>query len=146
EPIEAEPAGLAAEQVERGRRDSVEAQGGEADPAVPGDQRGHALAHLRGQIRHRKERAVVVRMRVDETGGNDAVRGVDLADPPPVPDHADRDDTVGGDANIGPAPRSAGPVDHEAVANDEVDLGHARLDYLTMRTLQSASWLTFFDT
>jgi len=62
-------------------------------------------------------------------------------------DEARRDDAVGGDAEIGSTSCGARPVDHTAVAKDELDRGGGPPPrYLTMRTLQAASWLTFFDT
>jgi hypothetical protein len=91
-------------------------------------------------------------VRVDEAGRDDAARGVDLAGPAPVADLADRDDAVAGDADVGPAPGRAGAVDQEAVADDELDVrhgSHGQCDgprYLTIRTLQPASWLTFLET
>jgi len=122
--IEAEPAGVAAQEVERRGRHAVEDQRRQADAAVPGDDGGHALAHLRGHVRHREEGAIVVGVGVDEARRHGAVGRVDLAGADRPADLADRDDAVPGDPDVGAAPFSAGAVDHDPVANDELHLGH----------------------
>ena len=57
---------FAAEQVHRRRRVAVEGHRGEADPAIAGDDGGHALADLRQHVRRVEHDAVVVGVGVDE--------------------------------------------------------------------------------
>ncbi len=121
---EAEPTRLAAEQVQRRRRDAVERERSQADAAIAGDEAGDALAHLRRHVGHRQEGAVVVGMRVDEARRHDLAGGVDFARTGGAADPPQRHDAITGDRNIGTKPRRAGTVDDRTVADDRVDLAH----------------------
>src|SRR5207245_2835116 len=85
-------------------------------------------------IRGRKECAVVMGVHVDEAGGEDLPRDVDLARTRSLADDPDRGDTVAGDRDIGPAARPAAAVDHLAAAQNPI--GHYRLTCRTKKLLR----------
>src|SRR4029077_1740164 len=64
---------------------------------------------------------VVMGMYVDEAGGDDLARDVDLSRPRHLADEPDRRNTVAGNRDIGMAARAAAAVDQLTAAQNPVD-------------------------
>jgi hypothetical protein len=92
--------------------------GGEPDPAVAGHHGGDAVPRRRRHPLVPRRLAVVVRVHVDEAGGEDGTVGVDGA--APGPDVADCDDAVAVHRHVGGAGWRAGAVDHRGSADHQV--------------------------
>jgi hypothetical protein len=90
-----------------------------AEAAVTADHRGDALCEFEFHAGIAKERAVVVRVRVDESRGEARALAVDLARC--VPGAADRGDTSAVDFDVCVERGAAAAVEHPHVANREVD-------------------------
>ncbi len=92
----------------------------EREPAVAADDGGDAVhaRGARGGVPH--ELRVVVRVRVDEPGGDNAPAGVDLACRVVV-DLPDRDDATVSDPDVGDDARRARAVDDGAAFDDFVE-------------------------
>src|SRR6267143_3359144 len=73
-------------------------------------------------------------MYVDEAGGDDLPRDVDLARTHHLADDPDRGDTVAGDRHISPTARPAAAVDHLTAVQNPI--GHADLTRRTRRSLR----------
>ena len=63
------------------QRDQVRSDGGDGESAVAGDDAGHAVEGRRGEPRVPEHLGVVVGVDVDEPGGDDLARGVELTLP-----------------------------------------------------------------
>ena len=112
-----------AEEVERRRHGAAGPEGRHADAAVPGDDGGDALAGLRGHVAIDEEEVVVVGVRVDEAGGDDAPRRVDGArGRRRVELAADRGDALARDGDVGAHARRPRPVDHRPALEENVVL------------------------
>ncbi len=91
----------------------------EPDPAVAHGHRRHAVMRRRGQQRIPGGLAVVVGVGVDEPRGHQQAIGIELATA--LGDVVtDCDDPLPLDGDIGPTRRSARPVDHRAVSDDQI--------------------------
>ena len=104
--------------------------GGEREPAVAADDRGHAVHVGGGGQGVPEELRVVVRVRVDHAGHHREPAGVELGGPLLV-DLPDGDDPAVADADVGQAAGFPGPVDDRAGSDDVVEhgtsgSGHAR--------------------
>ena len=112
-----------AEEVERRRHGAAGPEGRHADAAVPGDDGGDALAGLRGHVPVDEEEVVVVRVHVDETGGDDAPGRIDGAGGRRcVEIAADGRNAVARDRDVGAHARRARPVDHRPALEEDVVL------------------------
>ena len=112
------------QKVHRGRGLGARERG-EADPAVPGHHRRHALADLRRHVGAGEHRPVIVRVRVDESRRDDQSGGVNLAGGFDVRIEviADRDDAVAGDRDVEVDTGSARAVDDIAGVNQQIARG-----------------------
>ena len=91
----------------------------EADTAVAHHRRGDAVPSGRCELGVPGRLRVVVGVRVDEPGGDEAAVGVDLASPG-ADIGADLRDRLAVDGDVGGPGRSAGTVDDLTVADDEI--------------------------
>ena len=82
-------------------------------------------------------------MDVDEAGRDDAISRVDHSRRAPARGVADIGDAAGGDRHVGPYAWSAGPVDDDAAANEEV--GHPRRSRPAPRSRRLATTSSFGD-
>ena len=134
------PGDAGGEHLERDRLDVDEvahrdlarlrAAGRDADAAVAHDHRGHAVPGGGRQRAVPADLRVVVRVRVDEAGGDDQVGRVDDPAGGALRELADRRDLSVRDRDVGVARRRAGAVDQLAVLDEEV-VGHGRPVYRT---------------
>ena len=112
---------IAAKQVQRWRHICVHERS-QTDAAIAHDDGRHALRDLRQHPRIRENDLVVVRVDVDEAGGDDQSRDIDdlgvCADKTSV----DRSDPVTVDAHIGNKPVLAGAVDDGTARKEECGL------------------------
>jgi hypothetical protein len=92
---------------------------GERHAAVAEDERGHAVPRRRAGGRVPEQLGVEVGVDVDEPGGHQPARGVELA-PAPVGDLADGRDAVAVDGHIGGDGAGPGTVDHLAGPDHDV--------------------------
>ena len=116
------------EEVERRGQRRLGHQGRDADAAVAGDHRGHALRDLEAHVGLRQQRLVVVRVRVDEAGRHDASAGLDRLACRVAGEIADRGDAAADDADIGVEAGRARAVDDGAAADEEVE-GRVRVGH-----------------
>ena len=82
-----------------------------------------ALTQAIGVLRVDQQRALGVRMGVDEPGRDDEARGVDHASCVGLRQIADRRDPVAGDAHVGPIRRRPGAIHHAPVGYHYVEHG-----------------------
>jgi hypothetical protein len=94
-----------------------------ADAAVARHDRGHALRYLERHLRLRQHGLVVVRMRVDEAGRNDAAGGVDRLLRGVSRELADGGNASVRDADVGIEAGRLGAVDDGAAADEQVVVG-----------------------
>ena len=122
-----EPVPLAVSQQVHGRRGFGARVRGQTDPAVPGNHRRHALTDLRRHVGAGEHRAVIVGVRVDESGSDDEPGGVDLAGGFDVGIEviADCDDAVAGDGNVEVDTGRARTVDDIAGVNQQIACGRS---------------------
>ena len=108
---------FAAQQVERRHRAGLHPHRRQGDAAVADDHGGDALRHLaQHALRPAQHGAVVMRMRVDEAGGERQAVGIDLAVGCHRAEVAHRHDPVAGHADIA-AERGASPEPSKIVAS-----------------------------
>ena len=120
EGIEPPPA-LLPDQVERRRRQALEARGGERDAAIADDDRGDALAELAGHaVGPAQHGAVVMGVGVDEAGGERLALRHHLPVRAGAAEVADGDDAVAADADIAAPGRRARAVEDGGITDDEV--------------------------
>jgi len=109
------------EEIERRRRALTdEAERGQADAAVSGDDGGDALARLIGHVRFGEQSVIVMRMDVDEAGCDDPITGVMLYICGGLRKVTDRGDAFAPDADIGKLLGRSGTVDDVTVSDDHV--------------------------
>ena len=114
--------GIGAHQVQRRRR-RVGHQRRQADAAVAGDHRRHALHQLGVCRRVLQQQRVVVRVGVDEAGRDDQAAGVDVAAGGLACQRAHGGDGVAADGHVGRPARGAAAVDDGAALDQEVEHG-----------------------
>ena len=125
-----------AQEVERRRWPAVARERCEADAAIAGDDRGHALADLGRHRRIGQEGAVIVAMNVDEAGRECATGGVDGARSLQVHQMADRRNALVDDGDVGVERGATRAVDDPGVADDQVGSAVVRLDRRSRRLLK----------
>jgi hypothetical protein len=111
---------LAGDDVERRWRIARDRKWREADAAIAGDDRGHALAGLARQQRVAQQRTVVMGVGVDKARGErEALRG-DLPVALDLGEVAHRDDAVVGHREVAAPARRTAAVDQQRIADHEV--------------------------
>lgn len=97
------------------------ATGREADAAIADHRRRHPVPGCRVEPRLPSDMSIEMGVQVKEARGDDLARGVDLL-AARTSDLADRGDAGTGDGDIGLEGRATGSVNHEAVADHEIEL------------------------
>ena len=94
--------------------------GGDREAAIAGDDRGHAVEARHGRIGVEGDLRVVMGVGVDDAGRHDHALGVDLFLGGMAFEMGQFGDLAVLDADIDPAARQACPVNHIAVADDQI--------------------------
>jgi hypothetical protein len=119
-PVVVEPAVERVHGVEHGLA-MLAPEGRRREPAVAGDEGGHALLRLLGRERVDRQIEVVVGVHVDEAGAHHPPLGAENASRLDAPEAADLDDPATRHPNVRRHRGRAGAVEHEAAADHEVE-------------------------